>query len=131
MANLDQIMNHIADYTIVESGTSGNWRYRKWSDGTAECWMNKKENLTLTSWGSLYYARMDADSYPTGLFTEVITVVAQFASSIDMVASARNQGNGMGETLSTTTPPAILGIRPTTASAASYTGMWYAIGKWN
>lgn len=23
---------------IVESGTSGIWNYRKWSDGTAECW---------------------------------------------------------------------------------------------
>ena len=130
MATLDNIMSHIADWAIVESGTSGNWHYRKWSDGTAECWMNKKATLTVTSWGSLYYVRMDADSYPTGLFTEVITVVAQFASSIDIVASARNQGDGRGETLSTTTPPAILGIRPTTASAASYTGMWYAIGKW-
>lgn len=25
---------------IVESGTSGNWYYRKWSDGIAECWAN-------------------------------------------------------------------------------------------
>lgn len=131
MATLDSIMNHIADCTIVESGTSGNWRYRKWSDGTAECWMNKKENLAMTTWGSLYYVRMDADSYPTGLFTEVISVVAQFASSIDMVASARNQGEGRGENLSTTTPPGILGIRPTSGNPAYYTGMWYAIGKWN
>lgn len=25
---------------VTESGTSGIWRYRKWSDGTAECWGN-------------------------------------------------------------------------------------------
>ena len=23
---------------VVESGVSGIWNYRKWSDGTAECW---------------------------------------------------------------------------------------------
>ena len=130
MATLNQILDHIADCTIVESGKSGNWHYRKWSDGTAECWMNKKETLGSTSWGSLYYARMDSDNYPTGLFTEVITVVAQFASSMDTVSSARNQGDGRGDILSITTPPAIIGIRPTSASAAPYTGMWYAIGKW-
>ena len=33
---------------IVESGTSGIWSYRKWSDGTAECWNDTKIDFTIT-----------------------------------------------------------------------------------
>lgn len=45
------IVNH-----VVDEGTSGIWRYRKWADGTAECW-GTSEPVTLTinaAWGSLY-----------------------------------------------------------------------------
>ena len=35
--------------SIVESGTSGIWTYRKWSDGTAECW-----GTSTASTGSYY-----------------------------------------------------------------------------
>lgn len=33
---------------VVETGTSGNWYYRKWSDGTAECWGRYVFNVTAT-----------------------------------------------------------------------------------
>lgn len=32
-------IQHATD-TVVESGTSGDWSYRKWSSGVAECWCN-------------------------------------------------------------------------------------------
>ena len=35
---------------IVESGTSGIWNYRKWSDGTAECWgFWREEGIAITT----------------------------------------------------------------------------------
>lgn len=44
---------------IEEAGTSGIWTYRKWSDGTAECWGNYKYSFGAgephTKWGSVYY----------------------------------------------------------------------------
>ena len=44
---------------IVESGTSGIWTYRVWSDGTAECWgkTDEVEMSMAESYGSLWYAR--------------------------------------------------------------------------
>lgn len=30
---------------IVEQGGSGGWTYRKWSDGTAECWGRQGGNI--------------------------------------------------------------------------------------
>lgn len=43
---------------IVESGTSGIWTYRKWSDGTAECWgRTSSSSFTWSSYvNGLYYS---------------------------------------------------------------------------
>ena len=56
--------------SIIEQGTSGIWEYRKWSDGTAECWGNYTLNFTsMLAWGSLFYSQPYATVYfPTGLF---------------------------------------------------------------
>jgi hypothetical protein len=44
---------------VTSSGTTGDWRWRKWSDGTAECWVENKAFATqsFTRWGSsqLYF----------------------------------------------------------------------------
>lgn len=34
---INAIINAMADY-VVEQGTSGDWTYRKWNSGKAECW---------------------------------------------------------------------------------------------
>ena len=47
-----------ADY-IVEQGTSDGWAYRKWSSGTAECWL--ESDLSLT--GSTPVAYMNNSAY--------------------------------------------------------------------
>ena len=49
-----------ADY-IVEQGTSDGWAYRKWSSGTAECWL--ESDLSLT--GSTPVAYMNDSAYLT------------------------------------------------------------------
>ena len=54
---------------IVESGTDGIWNYRKWSDGTAECWGKKTVSVTTsTSWGGYYVGTIGDIDYPTNLF---------------------------------------------------------------
>ena len=54
---------------IVESGTDGIWSYRKWSDGTAECWGKKTVSVTTsTSWGGYYVGTIGDIDYPTNLF---------------------------------------------------------------
>lgn len=57
---------------VIESGTSGIWIYRKWSDGTAECW-GKTDPVTYTlttQSGYGYYASANF-TLPTGLFKTV------------------------------------------------------------
>ena len=45
-----------ADY-VVEQSTSGNWSYRKWNSGWAECWAAfQVASVAVTgTWGSLFY----------------------------------------------------------------------------
>lgn len=57
---------------VIESGTDGIWTYRKWSDGTAECW-GKTDPVTYTHTaqsGYGYYTSADF-TLPTGLFKTV------------------------------------------------------------
>lgn len=58
---------------VTESGTSGAWTYRKWSDGTYECW--RKDTITMditTAWGTGLYTSGDwlAGNFPV-TFTDI------------------------------------------------------------
>ena len=57
---------------IVESGTSGIWYYRKWSDSTAECWGSYNLTISINSnFGDYHYYGVIAEqNFPTGLFVE-------------------------------------------------------------
>lgn len=62
LANLD-----IDDY-VVGQGTSGNWTYRKWNSGIAECWgIHNPSSSASGTEGGLYFQGIYID-FPSGLF---------------------------------------------------------------
>lgn len=74
---IDKVTNALkADY-IVEQGTSGDWTYRKWNSGIAECWAYFRfSNLAMTSSeGSGYYAPLKTENFPADLFKTVSPAV--------------------------------------------------------
>lgn len=79
---------------IVDEGTSGIWTYRKWSDGTAECWGRDIKTLTGTSatapWQG-YMFNVGTINYPSNLFTKVptVTVNGAVASEYCVVSYAK------------------------------------------
>lgn len=58
---------------VLQSDQYGNWNWRKWSDGTAECWGDFPTfaNFDGTDAGGMLYATKAAwsEAYPEGLFT--------------------------------------------------------------
>ena len=77
----------INDY-IVEQGTIGNWAYRKWNSGTAECWL--VNNLYLT--GSTPVAYMNGSAYYS-----YATAYLPFAFQTQpRIVAEGNLGTGMG-----------------------------------
>ena len=60
-----------ADY-IVEQGTSDGWAYRKWSSGTAECWLLESKTVTgspSSILGTAYYISTVLTDFPA-IFSE-------------------------------------------------------------
>ena len=112
-----------ADDYVTEQGTSGDWTYRKWNSGTAECWRTITDNRPSTAFsatGSVYYRNVTGISFPSNLFTARPKVVVN--------ADFGNVGSASATAVSAT------GFTITELSAVStaraVTLDIYAVGSW-
>lgn len=114
------VVNH-----VVEEGTDGIWTYRKWLDGSAECWgIFVQENVALsTAWGSLFESQGYVADLPSDLFVET----PQF--SITLTGS----GGTMLETYSTGSAnqtPLMCAVRPNNVTIDILNTSITAYGRW-
>lgn len=90
----------VADY-VVAQGISGNWRYRKWNSGIAECWITSSRNVSGSQSSIIstaYYMKVTWTDFPP-IFSEAprgwgsgtlgtglgwLTVVPRSKTSIDI-----------------------------------------------
>lgn len=70
LLSLAQKVGAIDDY-VVETGTIGDWSYKKWSSGTAEATtvIGAATTSSTGSEGGLFYRAIELN-LPTGLFVE-------------------------------------------------------------
>ena len=81
-ATVQSSLYMLADNSIVEQGTSGDWTYRKWSNGTAECWLKKSFSVTISTVASSWHrGQINNTSIPSGLFIESPLCIATSNSS--------------------------------------------------
>ena len=86
----------VADY-VVAQGISGNWRYRKWNSGIAECWAKITQTVTP---GGAWAGTLNLTPY-------VITVTTPIEfTDIDCVNASAYVGSGhtITSAVSATTP---------------------------
>lgn len=112
---------------VVEEGTSGNWNYRKYADGKAECWKTVTGSVAITtSYSGGFYrsAAIGAEAFPDGLFNAVPAVFTGVS-------------NTNGTVIFTTGPQAISatnmgGVVNVHVGSGTYncTNSFHAIGKW-
>ena len=107
--------------SIVEQGASGNWIYRKWSDGTAECWgLAVSGSAAFAPTGNVFYRTIDNIAFPSGLFISTPRIVL----SIQM----ENLG---GSSLTRSSASAFsVGVISSASTARSITLYAHAIGRW-
>lgn len=113
---------------IVEQGVTGNWRWRKWNNGLAECWGFFTKTIPVedwTAWGSCYDAPMLLnESYPFP-FTEVPRETATLIGNAGGILEATALG------WSKTTTASYFVMRPSRASNPYGYGLCiYACGLW-
>ena len=111
---------------VIESGTSGIWTYRKWSDGTAECWGMIDQSFTPSNgWGSTKYTTLPTQTFPSGLFNNTPKVTA---------TASKTGGNGMPivtlEGISNTTFKGFINEPSGTTFTYPVKVSFYAIGTW-
>jgi len=110
---------------VIDGGTSDVWTWRKWSDGTAECWAVVSINTSISSaWGSLYESSNGCRvSYPSGLFTAAPCL----SVSVSGNSGAMLESYGAGS--ASTTPEYYL-VRPSRLSASdTFYFSIHAIGR--
>lgn len=113
--------------SIVEQGTSGIWTYRKWSDGTAECWGLLQWTTTYSAWGNIFYSTgSPQQNYPSGLFTE---------TPVENVTLLGGGGDGWLGANTTASPTkdktgSYYRLRATTSQSNTATIAIHSIGKW-
>lgn len=117
----------VADYV---EGETGIWRWRKYSDGTAECWGRAKNTSKdiSTEFGGLYYGNCDEVTFPFSFYTApVVTATVESGSALILMSWQGTDGNG---TTTATKPASFRVVRPTSSTGVSFTIAYHAIGRW-
>lgn len=113
--------------SAYEEGESDDWTYRKWSDGTAECWA--KRNVTVditTAWGTgLYYGNVGEFDFPfTFAEAPVCQVTCERGSSSQTVFLA-----SAGQA-TTARAPAVIICRGPSAEGVNVNVLYSVHGRW-
>ena len=113
---------------VIESGTSGIWTYRKWSDGTAECW-GKTDPVTYTHTTQSGYGYYTSANFalPTGLFK---TVEVGLADRLQGVGSTPSNTLITINVRELTTTNFGVWVQSASSGSQSLAISMYAKGKW-
>ena len=124
-STIEQIQNQLDDIDYV-LGTSGNWTYKKYNDGTLECWYegNPGAYTVGTARGSMYSGGYIQYNYPVA-FASSPAVIAKAALTTDSyVVGAQISEVG------TASVKVRIVAGSSIASNNNYTIHIHAFGKW-
>lgn len=113
--------------TVIEERSGDGWYWRKFGNGTAECWTRVTQTVNVsTAWGSLFYGACKTVTFPLA-FADVPTCNINAEYSVAGNPSAMLASNGR---TTTTQAPNVLLVRPTANTAVDCVVVYHAIGRW-
>lgn len=124
-STIEQLQSQVDDIDYV-LGTSGNWTYKKYNDGTLECWYegNPGAYTCNQAKGNLYVGGYIQYNFPVA-FNATPSVTVGVALTTDAYAIS-----GQMSELSTTGVKVRIVSGSSVTSNSSYTIHIHAIGKW-
>ena len=129
------INSNLLSSFVTETGTDGIWTYRKWSDGTAECWGQYTTTMNFTG-SSGVTGLLVGDvgleiDFPTGLFVETPRCYSKYHGASKSGTTYASFDYIASDTLSSTHTHKISILRiGGTVSGLTAKADFYAIGKW-
>ena len=115
---------------IISQGLTDGWYWRKYADGTAECWRRVKNASRdiSTQFGSMYYGNCDEVEFPFSFYSApIVNATVESGTALILMSWQGTDGNG---TTTATKPASYRVIRPTSTTGASFTIAYHAIGRW-
>lgn len=117
----------IVDF-VIDEGTSGGWSYRKWNNGTYECWaIFTHQTAVSNGWGNAFISgsAQGGETYP-------IKFVSTPNLQYGVTASTADGAWLMLGTHSAplTNLPTMHVVRGASTSAKAFYFHWYVRGKW-
>lgn len=108
---------------VTEQGVTDNWYWRKFANGTAECWRRVAQTKAITAtWSSMYIADCDEVTFPFEFVNNpIVSTSVESGWSLILVS----QGN-----ISSTKPANLRVARYGSAESVSFTIAYHAIGRW-
>ena len=125
-----KLKNYMLVDFVIEEGTSGDWTYRKWFSGVAECW--GKFQASITSWsaeGALYKGMGTGAQitpyYPSSLFVAAPELQASpHSASIDTIGVEMSGAHTDGHA------PKLIVLAAASGSSGDIDISLHAIGAW-
>ena len=114
---------------IISQGTTDNWYWRKYANGTAECWRRVTQTVDITTeWGSIFYGNCEEVEFPFDFYSAPI-VTATVESGYALWLMSWTGTASAGTTLANK-PASLRVARPTAVTGASIIVAYHAIGRW-
>ena len=114
---------------IVEQGTKDSWYYRKYANGTAECWRRVSQTTDITTqMGSFYYGDCEEVTFPFDFYAPpIVTTSLESGWTLFLMSWA---GTGKYGTTNATQPASLRVARSASATGVSFVIAYHAIGRW-
>ena len=112
---------------IIDHGSTDGWYWRKYANGTAECWCRVSQTIDIsTEWGSFFYGTPQVVTFPFAFASvPVCNISTEYQAAGNPSCFVASNGR------TTTTQAAnILLARPTAKTAVDCVVVYHAIGRW-
>lgn len=114
---------------IVSQGTTDGWSWRKYANGTAECWRRVSQTVNIqTEWGSIFYGNCEDVEFPFSFYSAPIvnaTVESGYALWLMSWTGSASSGTSLANK-----PASLRVASPTAVEGASIIVAYHAIGRW-
>lgn len=129
--NVPVYINEDSVPSIAQEGTSGEWTYRLWSDGTAECWANVQFTTNISNaWGNLYTSGSVTATNLSFPFTFKEIPVVTASLSVMSAAALLMPPGGTSLKTSTTQTGAYELVRPNQITSGTFLINYNVRGRW-
>ena len=114
---------------VIDQGLTDGWYWRKFANGTAECWRRVSQTVDITNeFGSVFYGNCEEVAFPFSFYSAPVVNATVESGWVLWLASWAGTDQS-GATLATK-PASLRVVRPSAQTGADITIAYHAIGRW-